>query len=195
MSCVHDHSGYGPARWGADDRLGAGNLLTRERRLKALAEIETGELYDLGHVIENGAPRIPPNQTPYVMTLAPRADNVVRRRRELGAINDAGTSLERIEMNTHVGTHIDAIGHVSVGDKLYNGLSVADTLDDFGLRELGVEHVPPMITRGVLLDVSQLDGNPMLEAGRPVSADDLSRAEEASGVEVSEGDEIGRAHV
>ena len=65
----------------------------------------------IGHVIEQGAPRIPPNQTPFVMTLSARADNVIRRRRAGGAENDAGTTLERIEMTTHVGTHIDALGH------------------------------------------------------------------------------------
>ena len=83
-ACVHDHAAYGPARWGADDRIGAGNLLTAERRLAALSLVTSGELFDLGHVIEQGAPRIPPNQTPFLMTLSARADNVIRRRRAAG---------------------------------------------------------------------------------------------------------------
>ena len=147
-SCVHDHGDWA-SPWGPTDRIGAGNFLTRERRLAALASVETGELLDLGHVIENDAPRIPPNQTPFVMTLSARADNVVKRRARLGATNEIGTTLERIEMTTHVGTHIDALGHVTVGDRMYNGLSASNVLDDFGLTELGVENIPPMITRGV----------------------------------------------
>ena len=189
-ACIHDHAHLGPARWGADDRIGNGNLLTAERRLEALKEVRTGELFELGHIIESGAPRIEPNQTPFVMTIGPRADNVIRRRRESGAVNDAGTTLERIEMTTHVGTHIDALGHASKGDKLYNGLDVAETLDDFGLRELGIENVPPMVTRGVLLDVSGLDGSDALDVGRVITPDDLSRAEERADVEVSEGDVV-----
>ena len=51
-------------------------------------------------------------------------------------------------MTTHVGTHIDALGHASRGNTLYNGLTVDETVDDFGLTELGIEHLPPMITRG-----------------------------------------------
>ena len=192
--CVHDHADfacrYGPARWGPQDRIGAGNLLTAQRRLAALTLVRSGELFDLGHVIEQGAPRIPPNQTPYVMTLSARADHVIRRRRAAGATNDAGTTLERIEMTTHVGTHIDALGHASIGDRLYNDLALADVLDDFGLTELGIENVPPMITRGVLLDVAGLDGGVRLEAGRAVTRDDLERAQQHAGVAIGEGDVV-----
>ena len=56
-ACVHDHGAYGAQRYGAADRIGAGNLLTAERRLAALSLVRTGALHDLGHVIENGAPR------------------------------------------------------------------------------------------------------------------------------------------
>jgi kynurenine formamidase len=189
--CIHDHAHWSPgARWGPGDRIGAGNLLTAERRLAALSLVRTGSLFDLGHVIENGAPRIAPNQTPFVMSLSARADNVIRRRRRQGATNDAGTTLERIEMTTHVGTHIDALGHATIGDEMYNGRRIGDELDDFGLNELGIENVPPIITRGVCLDVAGLDGGQHLEAGRAVSRDDLERARDAAGVEVGEGDVV-----
>ncbi len=187
--CVHDHASF-TSRWGAEDRLGAGNFLTPASRLAALQLVETGELFDLGHVIENGAPRMAPNQTPYVMTLGPRADNVIRRRRASGATNDAGTSLERIEMTTHVGTHIDALGHATIGDYMYNGRRVGEMLDDFGLSDLGIEHAPPMITRGVCLDVSGLDNGDTLSAGRAVTRDDLERVCEAQQVTLMEGDVV-----
>ena len=189
-ACIHDHSGFPSALFGKEDTQGAGNLLTAERRLEALKQVQTGELFDLGHVIENGAPRIEPNQTPYVMTLSVRADNVVRRRRAAGATNDAGTSLERIEMTTHVGTHIDALGHATIGAELYGGRDAVNELDDFGLSTLGIENVPPMITRGILLDVSGADGDSHLAVGRAITADDLARAEEDGGVEIGAGDVI-----
>ncbi|MFT7649941.1 MAG: hypothetical protein ACI8Y4_004706 [Candidatus Poriferisodalaceae bacterium] len=76
-NCLHDHSAW-TSRWGPDDRVGAGNLMTAASRLAALSTVEQGELIDLGHVIEDGAPRIPPNQTPYVMTLSTRSEGMVR---------------------------------------------------------------------------------------------------------------------
>ena len=183
--CIHDHS-----RWGIGDRIGAGNLLTAQRRLDALSLVRSGELFDLGHVIENGAPRIAPNQTPFVMTLSIRADSGIRRRRALGATNDAGTSLERIEMTTHVGTHIDALGHVTIGEQMYGGRTMAEEIDDFGLLSIGIENVPPIITRGVCLNVAGFDGGEFLDAARPVTRDDLERAQDNAKVEVGEGDVV-----
>ncbi|MFT5389964.1 MAG: kynurenine formamidase [Gammaproteobacteria bacterium] len=187
--CIHDHSRW-TSQWGANDRIGAGNLLTAQRRLNALGLVSEGQVIDLGHVIENEAPRILPNQTPFVMTLSARAPSVVKRRAAMGAENEIGTTLERIEMTTHVGTHIDALGHVTVGDRMYNGLSANSVLDDFGLTELGVENIPPIITRGVLLDVAGLDGGERLEAGRAITPAELERAQEAAGVKVGEGDVV-----
>ena len=109
---IHDH-----AKWGPTDQIGAGNLLTAQTRLAALALIKQARVYDVSHEIHMGAPFMAPNQTPYLMSIwaswqrhhqAPAKPWVPR--------NDAGTNLERIEMTTHVGTHIDALGHFSTGD-------------------------------------------------------------------------------
>ena len=94
----------------------------------------------------------------------------------MGATNDAGSYLERTEMTTHDGTHIDALGHFAKGDKLYGGYSATETVDDFGLTNLGIEHMPPMVTRGILLDVSRLDGGDYLESCRAVTVADLEKA-------------------
>lgn len=182
-NCVHDHS-----RWGAADQAGAANLITADCRLAALALVEQGRMFDLSHVIEMGAPRYDPVQLPYVITASATAANGVKRRAAQGATNEAGANLERIEMTTHVGTHIDALGHFTIGDAMYNGVSAADAVGDWGLEKLGIEHAPPMVTRGVCLDVSGLDGGDFLEAGRAVGRDDLERALERAGVALQSGD-------
>lgn len=179
----HDHS-----RWGAGDQIGAGNLLTVERRLAALRSVQSGRIYDLSHEIGANAPYLLPNQTPYLLSIWASFRDSIKRRRATGATNDAGTNLERVEMTMHVGTHIDALGHFSIGDRLYNGNSAAEVVTDWGLDRLGIEHAPPMIARGVLLDVAGLDGGQFLEPGRTVSPDDLQRAADAAGVVVKAGD-------
>ena len=179
----HDHS-----RWGAGDQIGAGNLLTVERRLAALQAVKEGRLYDLSHEIGADAPYLLPNQTPYLLSIWASFRDSIKRRRKAGAVNDAGTNLERVEMTMHVGTHIDALGHFSIGDRLYNGHSAAEIVTDWGLDKLGIEHAPAMITRGVLLDVAGLDGGQFLKPGRAVSPDELKRAADAAGVSVEAGD-------
>jgi kynurenine formamidase len=184
-SCIHDHS-----RWGKGDQLGAGHLLTPANTLAALKEAREGRILDMSHVIEMGAPRMAPVQTPYIMTASATAKGGIRRRRKLGARNDPGSNLERIELTTHVGTHIDALGHFTIGDRMYGGYSAEETVDDFGLLNLGIEHCPPMVTRGLLLDVSKADGGQHLEAGRAVTKDDLARALDRAKLTVREGDAV-----
>jgi kynurenine formamidase len=188
MMTAHDHGKWGCACWGRGDQLGAANLLTSAKRLAALKSIETGKVYDLSHVFGADAPHMAPNQTPFLMMMWATWRDAIRRRRLLGITNDVGVNVERIEMTAHVGTHIDALGHVSKGDKLYNGLDAAETLTDWGLARLGIEQTPPMITRGVLLDVAGFDGGPHLEAGRVVAPEDLARAAEAAGFVIEPGD-------
>lgn len=184
-NCIHDHG-----RWGRGDQLGAGHFLTPERTLAALRRVERGEIIDLSHTIEVGAPRMAPNQTPYLMQMGPTSRGSIRRRRTMGATNDAGSNLERIELTTHVGTHIDALGHFTIGDRMHGGYSAETTVDDFGLARLGIEQCPPMVTRGVCIDVSALDGGSHLEAGRAVTVDDLKSALTRAKLAIEPGDVV-----
>jgi kynurenine formamidase len=180
---IHSHS-----QWGPSDQVGAGNLLTVEKRLAALASVRQGRIYDISHEIFMGAPYMAPNQTPFLMSIFGSWRDTIKRRRKMGARNDAGTNLERIEMTAHVGTHIDALGHFSNGDMLYNGNAAADVVTDWGLDRLGIEHAPPMITRGVLFDVAGITGAAHLSPGHTVTPDDLKRAADNAGFAVEAGD-------
>ncbi|HJS84704.1 MAG TPA: cyclase family protein [Acetobacteraceae bacterium] len=182
-ACLHDHS-----RWGPADRIGAANLITPEKRLAALRLITEGRLFDLSHEISPAAPFMAPNQTPFLMSLWASWRDSIKRRRGMGASNDAGANVERIEMTAHVGTHMDALGHFSIGNRLYNGLSAEETVTDWGLAELGIEQAPAMVTRGLLLDVAGLDGGAHLEPGRVVAPEDLARAADAASAAVEPGD-------
>ena len=187
-SAVQDHFTHGHSKWGPTDQLGAGNLLTAEKRLSALGSVKHGRVYDLSHEIHMGAPYMAPNQTPYLMSIWASWKDSIKRRRAMGMRNDAGTNLERVEMNMHVGTHIDALGHVSSGDFLFNGFCAPEVVTDWGLTKLGIEHAPPIVTRGLVFDVAGLDGGDHLNPGRVVTPDDLARAAQAGGFTVESGD-------
>ena len=184
-SCLHDHS-----KWGNGDQLGAANLLTAENTLAALVLAKTGQIIDLSHIIENGAPYMAPNQTPYVIHSGATARNSQKIRAAMGATNEVGANLERVGMTMHVGTHIDALGHFSIGEHLYGGHNIDDSVGDFGLIDLGIENMPPIITRGVCLDVCGLDGGAHLTPGRAITVDDIKRAFDAQKVTPQSGDVI-----
>ncbi len=185
---THNHGKWGCACWGADDQIGAANLITPEKRMAALRSIESPRIFDLSHTTSADAPFLRPNQPPFLLMMWSTWRDAIRRRRGIGMTNDAGSNVERVEMTMHVGTHIDALGHVSKGDRLYNNLDAAETLGDWGLNRLGIEQAPPMITRGVLLDVAGIDGGEHLEAGRVITPADLEAAVARAGVSLEPGD-------
>ena len=96
-------------------------------------------------------------------------------------------NLEQIELTTHVGTHIDALGHASIGDTLYGGASGEESVSDNGLSHGGIEKAPPFIARAVLIDVAAYKGVDRLDPGYAIQPEDLEGALQVQGVGVSEG--------
>ena len=180
----------GESRWGTGDQIGAAHLNNAERRLAAFELVSTGEIYDLSHVIGQGAPVVGPHQTAYSLKTRSFPADGIAKRRKAGATNDAGAIMEHIELSVHVGTHIDALGHFTISDRMYGGYEAGDTITDHGLAHLGIDHMPPLITRGICIDLSRLDGGTYLEGGRAISAEDLQGALNAAGVEIEPGDVV-----
>ncbi len=174
--------------WGKEDSLGAGNLMTAETIKAALEAVEKGEVIELSHDVAMGAPHISPIQTPYVMTMSGTAKNMEKfLSQNMGATNDIGFYLERIEMTTHVSTHIDALGHVTIASEFYNGIPIEDGESDSGLTINGIEKSPPFIARGILIDVAAYKGVESLEAGYPITPADLQGALKKQGMKIPAG--------
>lgn len=170
--------------------VGAAAGLSEQDRLAALRLIRRGALFELDQPIQMGAPHFERVQPPYLMSLWSRAQNVIRSLRRQGVRNDPGVNLESVHMTFHVGTHIDALGHFTIGDRMYGGASADLLVGDLGLKGLGAETIPSLITRGVCLDLAGLDGQDGLAAGRAISVQDLQQAAEHAGVQIRSGDTV-----
>jgi kynurenine formamidase len=93
-----------------------------------------------------------------------------------------------LTMMEHTGTHIDALCHQACGLKLYGELPVDGVETPAGFTRLGIETVPPLLGRGVLLDVAGWKKQAPLPLKYSISADELKRCAEAQRVEVRSGD-------
>lgn len=146
------------------------------------ARLLTGlDAIDLSHAWFPGMPASP-NHPPYLFTLA---------RRHGDATRDDGTCTadELIVLSGHTGTHIDALGHASHEGRLHGELDAGTAqAGGRGLRELGIETVPPLVCRGVLLDVAGARGVACLAPGEEVTPADLESAEARAGTRVTAGD-------
>lgn len=163
--------------WGKDDRAGSSNWITPEKILQALSLARTGRVYELGQVYEAGMPLFGPRT--YTLTI-PVPD---------GQALGANKLVYNDEMITgelgQVGTQFDGPGHIgsrirmadgSERDIYYNGVPWEEAQGRYGLREIGVEQIKPIITRGVLIDVAGYKQVPVLPPTYEVTLADVRGA-------------------
>jgi kynurenine formamidase len=149
---VHEREKWWPSRFGGDDQLGMLNHITDATRAAALQLVRSGRLYDLGRVLDENVPAFPGRY--FRQTLVTTAHHA-NGPDGIGA-NGVNWITEQIAGTQQLGTHIDALSHLQIGPRGYNGWSVADLAGTAGVRHLGAETVPQIVTRGWLVDVAPL---------------------------------------
>jgi kynurenine formamidase len=140
------------------------------------------EVVDLGRQLRVGMPQSP-NHPQFWHTLP-------RRHGDMSRVDGGSAANDMITMGTHVGTHIDALAHVSHDGKMYGGVDAVAAGVGGKYVELGVHTVEPMLRRGVLLDVAGLHDVDCLEGGYEITVDDLEAAAKRADVEVAAGDVV-----
>ncbi|MGW0364693.1 cyclase family protein [Streptomyces sp. NPDC002990] len=137
---------------------------------------------DLSQPMRRGMPQSP-NHPPFRMLLERRHGDHVRA--------DQGSAAnELIVTGGHVGTHVDALAHVSQGGLLHGDVPAASVQSHEGFSRHGIEEFPPYVGRAVFLDIAAVHGVPVLPAGYEVSVADLERARDAAGVDVGAGEAL-----
>ncbi|GIX45942.1 MAG: polyketide cyclase [Candidatus Tectimicrobiota bacterium] len=89
-----------------------------------------------------------------------------------------------------IGTQIDGLGHVGIDGVYYNGNKAADFAKAAGLTKLGIEKIPPLVARGVLLDMAGYKGVEMMKEGELITVADVEGAARAQGVTIQKGDVV-----
>ena len=169
-------------RYGENDQLGAINEITPNHVLTACGLVKQGRIFPLGRVMEEGIPAYGTRSYKQVLL----TDGIVSG--HPFAENQVASLEEFATCSYQMGTHLDALAHIGKGDRCYGGRRYSDIVQQSGLKELGIENVGPVITRGILLDIAGLKGVPHLEAGQIITPEDLDQASKQEGVEVKPGD-------
>src|SRR6476660_2559503 len=89
-----------------------------------------------------------------------------------------------------IGSQIDGLGHLGIEHVYYNGNKLLDFADPTGLKKLGVEKVPPMVTRGVLLDMAAHYGTNIVKEGTAFNVKEIEEVAKKQGVEIRQGDVV-----
>jgi kynurenine formamidase len=136
-------------------------------------------VYDLAQPLDAGIP-CSPNHPGFRMALQRRHGDAVRP--------DGGSAAnELIVTGGHVGTHIDALAHVSQDGKLFGGIDCLGAQAGGQFSVHGAETIPPMVCPGALLDVAGTQGVRQLPGGYGITADDLVAAGKRAAAEPEPG--------
>jgi len=171
--------------WGPTDEIGTLNMMTDASRLDVLKQVATGRVYDLAVEMFIGMPTccVPfgdPNFQIF-MTHTPAQDTA----KELLSYSGDGVS-----MYTHTGTHIDTLNHFGLHGQIWNQVSSHDALGVRGWTKSGADKYPPIIARGVLIDVSKSKNVATLPTSYAITVADVQDALRKQGTTLKPGDVV-----
>lgn len=179
--------------WGKADQVGALNAMVDASRLAALREIETGKVYDLGVPFTRNSYKWPGHNPTEVMTF--RSPEGVKRQRDVPFVdNKDGTAWHSCALfiSDNVGTQIDGLGHATTGkdNHWYNGFTESQWGGNWGVRKCDATTIPPVITRGVLIDVATSKNLDALPSNYGISPKDLKDALRKQNTTLRPGDTV-----
>lgn len=194
VTCNAAERSVGTSPWGSDDEIGRLNLITAESRAGILSRIEGGTTYDLSVEYFIGMPSWQAAGDPHYrlwLTHTPKGtiiDDPMHVGEEMNAhVSYTGTA---VSMYTHMGTHIDALSHFGLNGEIYNGFKASQHLGDRGWHVAGAEKIPPIVARGVLIDVPANLGMDQLPDGYRITKEDLKAALRAQHTNLEVGDVV-----
>lgn len=175
-------------RFGDEDERGMLNLLTPEVVLAATHTPRTGKVYSLALPIRHdGVPYFDHRGAPSRLSLSHQSDR--GQFVEHGAPEHVGSNEDVLIIASHNGTHIDAFSHVFAEHTMYNGVPAEAVSAGVGATKLGIDKVPGIVGRAVLLDlVAHLGADVALDNGYAITSDDLEACARSQGTEVRAGD-------
>lgn len=176
-----------PAEWapsphGPDDRLGAINYITPEKTARAAKLITTGKSYALGMVIGRDTPAYGPRS--YDVTVLQLSDGTGAS----AGSNKATFNDDIVRTWQGIGSQLDGLGHMGTEHTYYNGVKASEFVATDGLKQFSIHSLPPIATRGILLDMTKHFGATPVPDGTPFNKAEIEAAATAASVIIEPGD-------
>jgi len=173
------------SKFGPADQIGNVNYITPAKTLAATKLVTTGKAYRLAIETNKDTPAYPP-RTFAVMIVQPG--------------QTAGSSLgptkttyndDLINGWAGIGSQLDGLGHLGIDNLYYNCNKSTDFVMTDGLKKLGVENVPAIATRGVLLDMAGYFNTDIVKEGTAFNRAEIEGAMKRQGIKsIEKGDVV-----
>src|SRR5437773_10937782 len=183
-----------PSLWGPNDQTGATNRVTPAVTKAAAAEIQTGTVIPMSYPLVDGVPLFGSRFTKTILTATSLAPGAAFGENQLTYMEDTWLS------QSHVGTHLDGMGHIGRQDCYYNQIAMGKFINQNYITKLGLEHLKSFATRGVLVDMvkvfqaaNKFKANPAckkpcLDKGTVITAADIQAGLKMYNATLREGD-------
>src|ERR1700682_2350920 len=133
--------------FGPDDQVGATNRITPAVTKAAAAEIQTGAVVSMAYDLVDGVPLFGTRFTKTILTSFAVVPGAEYGKNKLSYMEDTYLS------QSHVGTHIDGMGHIGIMDCYYNQTPMGKFVTQNYLKKLGLENLNTFATRGAIIDM------------------------------------------
>ena len=183
-----------PSPWGPNDETGATNRVTPAVTKAAAAEIKDGKVIVMSYPLTDGIPLFGTRFSKTILTATTLAPGAALGENQLTYMEDTWLS------QSHVGTHLDGMGHIGRKDCYFNQIAMGKFITQNNMTKLGLEHLKSFATRGVLVDMvkvyqqaGKFKGNavckkPCLEKGTVITKADIEAGLKMYNVTLREGD-------
>jgi kynurenine formamidase len=181
-----------PSRYGAEDQIGSLNEITPAQIVAAARLVRQGRIFDLGRVLDSNVPHFPGRFWQQTLVSNAHLNNPRRPEGTDGGWgkNQVNWLIELATGTFQIGTQLDGLNHLQIGDRFYNGWRTREIVEDWGTSKLGIETVPPIVTRGVLVDVARHRGVERMQAGDVIGVSELEAILRSQNTLVEAGDAV-----
>ncbi|MYB23966.1 MAG: cyclase family protein [Acidimicrobiia bacterium] len=180
--------------WGPDDEIGRLNWVTPDSVGAIMSRLNGTKVFDLSVDYWSGMPSwTEAGDPPFSiwMTHTPRGSILDGRSGYGPEIHkEYAYSGDSISMYTHCGTHIDTLNHMGYYETFWNGWTQDEHLGSMVWTKGGTDRYPPIIARGVLLDVAAMFGVDILEPHYEIDSKDIMETARRQGTELRKGDVV-----
>lgn len=166
-------------RWGADDQMGAVNLITPKTRRVAAKLVREGISVSMARDVEKET--APDNPKPFLHKML----NV--------GLNNPGQFVSdnfQVSYHGYAHSHMDSLCHMAFEGKMYNGFEQAEVVSSGAPKLAVTNYKQGIFARAVLMDIPRLKGVDWLEPGTPIYPADLDAWEKQARVKVRSGDVV-----
>ena len=174
-----------PSKHGPNDQVGNLNYVTPEKTLAAAKLVTKGKSYRLGIETNKNTPAFPP-RTFSIIILQPGQTHG-------GSLGPSKTTYNDDIINgwVGIGSQLDGQGHIGIDGVYYNCNQAAEFAQADGLKKLGIENVPPIATRGVLLDMAGYFKTDIVKEGTAFNRAEIEGAMKRQGLKsIERGDVV-----